>query len=321
MKKKIVLTVALAGLAVTACGQKSAYRTVKNTGAMLHTDAGTEALPTVEATVEQKAVETLQKDQKFVQINESEDTQGLRENLMGAQLLMSENDKTETAKIEVSLLNKNSKDCAPQTITTKGFSQQALKKGLSIKGLGRVKCVEDDCNHLLLIVEKTQRSTYNGGVPMESVSGNVAVLLAKDEVGVFKPASSESEIIAKAQDLDESILKCIDLKRNQKIKEAYKQYGDSRSESAKNTQDHRLDVVNKKIKSLEGQLSGLKSNDQVAQKIQLQIETLKKEQKQLLVERQKQTYIQYGESRATEIKDSQEQKDASKVEIVEPVAE
>jgi uncharacterized spore protein YtfJ len=200
MKKTLVMTVTLAGLGLAACAKKESYLAGKGAGG-----GGGGG----ELSMQQKAAEVLSQDKRFTSVSENALSEKLKNNISSKAFEIKRDEANST--IELSVLDKNSKNCVADTKTYEGFDLDALRKGIKINGVGRVQCVESqgDCNDLLLIVEKSVDQFAGGSMPNTTLQASTAVFLSKDEAGVYKPVKTEDTIFANAMTLEEKMQECL----------------------------------------------------------------------------------------------------------------
>lgn len=219
MNKKTIFCLAFAGLAMAACGSQNGYRSSGKGNVQSLKPSQTTAMSESESV----ALEMLNADKAYQAVKDTVGSRQLKNDLSGLQI-ETLNMKTENATISVlqfSYLEKSSNDCVPTDIKTMSYSKEALLKGVTINNFGRLQCVDEECNDLLLIIDK--------GLSEKHVS--TAVRLSRDESGIYKPAKNESSTFADATSLDQAVEQCQTGIEN--IKKTYTEYGKSRQEGAK----------------------------------------------------------------------------------------
>ncbi len=280
MKKQVLITMTLVGMTLAACSKKDSYRAGKldnDINGGLKGDSQTEA----SIAVEQKALEILEKDTSFMSVQDNQLSENLKDSINGIEVkqMVQETENTDISVTQFTILDKESKDCSPVQFNTQGYTQEALRKGVKIKGKYRLQCINSDCNDLLLFSEKYITA---GPQSVEAIQASAVVRLSKDENGVYKPVQSESDVFAKVQSIDDAIQTCLTDKATKALPEAHGTNAESRKASDANVDadKRRLYQVNQDIGKLQSQLKN-SSNSLGRQAIQAEIDSLNAERVQL----------------------------------------
>lgn len=271
MKKQVLVTMTLVGMTLAACSKKDSYRTAKlgteNSGGLKN-----------EASMEEKALDILEKDTSFLSVEGNELSENLKQSIQGIEVkqIVQETENTDVAVTQFTILDKDSKDCSPIQFNTQGFTQEALRKGVKVKGQYRLQCIDTDCNDLLLFKEKYVTA---GPQSQESIQASAVIRLSKDESGVYKPAQNENDVFAKAQSVDDAIEKCL---TDKAAKSAHATNAETRNASNKTVDADtlRLYQVNQEIGKLQSQLNS-SSNGLGRQAIQSEIDALNAERSEI----------------------------------------
>jgi len=209
MKKQFILALAVAGLAITACGDKAGYRSHKGTETITEADENTVRDPIV-----LKAEEIAGGEISHVEAD-TQASQTFLENILGLSV------KFETATenvgaagefsasiIVVSILTKEETNCTPKEVRTTQIINEKIVNGVNINGIGKLKCLEADCNSLILMLQKSREASPGGSSSNQIVDASVAVLLSKDASGVYVPVKSDSQTLAVLNSAEQGAAVC-----------------------------------------------------------------------------------------------------------------
>lgn len=301
MKQQLMITLACISLAMAACSNKDSYRPVTG-GSSGGTAGGGGEGPTSE----EVAIEMLQSDETFSRLSGSEESLELKSSTQGVQAQFSPMQTENTTvpgmlSMQVAVLDRSSENCTPRQINVPPFREADLIAGqVKVNGVGRVVCIEDDCNDVLLYIETTGDQFTDGNLRRGIVTAITSVRLSKDESGVYRPAQNESDVFSGARSIEESVRQCV---AQRKTISAYQEYGQSRAEGqrqagvapAVDAQVARLQQLTKDIQNIEAQISN--NAPTVTSELRARLVSLKAERSDLIRQRQTRAYQEYSQSR------------------------
>lgn len=296
MKKQLILSLAMAAVAVTACGKKDSYKAAKTQREIVKPSPA-DTNEVAAAPVEEKAEQNILADEHHQMYRKSSLSVLMKQEILGVSAKIEKN--ADKANIEVTLLDSRSEECKEKTFRKDNVLFSSLKQLTAIDGLGRIRCVENDCINVLLLVED-RRSLENeewGGSTM--INGTVAILLKKDESGVYKPLTTGSEDFLQVNNATVAIEACKDvMSRLQNRPQTGDEFAQERE---RNRQESRMTEIDTRLGEISTRLDALKSGsvrrtlDEIAQEIQ----RLTEEKTRLEAERQQ---ILDGRARQEEVR-------------------
>lgn len=211
MTKKIVLCLSMVAVAVSGCGKS--YKAIQ--------PQSTEINDVAAESKEKQAQNIILQDVSYTENQSTVLSQILKTELLGVSARLT--NSGEKSILEVSVLDSKSVDCKEKTsrfeLETKKMDTELQK----INSLGRVRCLETACDHLLLVVEKRRNVKSEGSVNGSIIDGTVAVLLKKNEDGVYSPLNTESQDFLQVNSTEVALQACVEQKNTdaQKKKESF----------------------------------------------------------------------------------------------------
>ncbi|MCB9072958.1 MAG: hypothetical protein H6623_04985 [Bdellovibrionaceae bacterium] len=258
MTKKIIMTLALTTIALTACGQKNAYRAARVARQQ------TKPSPSLnneqaELKVEKTAEQSIQLDQGHQTHKNSPTSQEMKKDLSGvtAQVTVGSG----KANVAVRVLDSQSSNCEEKIYKQEKIPANKLRSFVNIDGLGRFRCVDSACNHAILLIEKQTKA-----------AGSVAILLKKDASEIaLKPVNTKSKAFLQINNVDVAQEACTALMGQQQNGDVGGGEEDLNIEvepagdvlivqQEKEKQDNRLKEIDTRLKEIESQIQALNAN-------------------------------------------------------------
>lgn len=194
MKKNLIIALAVAGFAISACGKKASYRSHKTETTVIDHTVPEVTEEKAEESVAQKAEALVLKDEVSIANGSNTFSESLRSEILGVSLTQQiehSGQAYQLTSLEISILTNKDQSCLPQKTTTQRFSPDQLNRGVSIANLGRLVCIDKDCNNMVLFIEKKISDMPSGSLPQEATA-TVPVLLSRSEDGTFRSVATES---------------------------------------------------------------------------------------------------------------------------------
>jgi hypothetical protein len=305
MRKQLIMILALSAVAFTACGKKDSYKA----GKVIREQAQPSPADNNEVAdtqVEEKAEQNILTDEHHLMYRYSTLSEMMKKEIIGVSAQIT---KTEDkASIEVSVLDSRTEDCQEKSFKKEDISIKNLKDFSVINNLGRFRCIEQSCENILLLVE-TRRSVENEEFGGRSVlNGTVAVLLKKDESGIYKPTTTDSKDFIQVNNTELAVQSCKEIASRPKTgdefalqREREKQEKSRQEELAgrpttgdefalqreREKQDMRLKQIASRVKAISERISAIQS-DSIGQMTSERSDELKRlgtEQSKLETER------------------------------------
>lgn len=288
MTKKLVLAIALSALTITACGGKDSYKAAR---------LNKEAQPSPEESnqratrnIEVNALKVIMSDDVFASSKNNSLSEALKEETLGVSAKVSLGDKV---VIEVSKLDSKAVDCKETTAKVE-IDKASIKSLNRINNFGRVSCVDDKCENIVLLVETRRNVKTEENANGSILDGSVAVLLKKDASGLHKPLTTESQEFLQINTTDVAVATCIEIasrpqtgdefaverelekQRQSEIENRPKTGDEFAIQRLREQQDARLKAIDERIKAIDARRKELSQNH-----------TMTDEPKELATERSK----------------------------------
>lgn len=276
MTKKLVLAIAVTAAALTACGSKDSYKAAKLN--KMNQPSPEELNQRAARNIEINALKLIMADEVYASSKANAISEALKEETLGVSAKVTVGEKT---LIEVSKLDSKAVECK-ETVKQVSVDNKSVKSLNRIDNFGRVACVDDGCENIVLLIE-TRRShkteeNANGSI----LDGSVAVLLKKDATtGMHKPLNTESKDFLQINTTDIAVESCVELASRPKtgdefaVQREQERQAEAKQKAAatetitgdelaiqrlREQQDARIKAIDERVKAIDARQKELASN-------------------------------------------------------------